>query len=351
MLYNKTDLVNTNTLNCGNVDDGNFRPEQLEASSRDVGDCVLQYIEVGNSVYDAFNDVQNTIDYVEALFAQSFVIYANDGVEMAISEINVNTVPDPYVGPTSANYRSQFQNAFNGFNGDLAHLIELDNVGGIAAGFSGLCNADPDQSMCFSGLSGLNFNNIPTYSFNIYLITHEAGHLMGSRHTHACVWNGNNTAIDGCSGFTEGACALPPSANPGTIMSYCNPNVSFAEGFHPQPTVVINNSVINANCLAPCNACDLTIASVMVVNETCDNTADGSITVTGNTSNGPITYTLSGAANASNNTGVFTGLSIGSYTVTLTDMEPNCSVDTMINIGLGCAMITVINPIYSLPAH
>ena len=46
---------------------------------------------------------------------------------------------------------------------------------------------------------------------------------MGSSHTHACVWNGDNTAIDGCAA-TEGSCArggIPPS-NGGTIMSYCD---------------------------------------------------------------------------------------------------------------------------------
>ena len=49
------------------------------------------------------------------------------------------------------------------------------------------------------------YANVPTYSWTVMVFTHEMGHLMGSRHTHACVWNGNNTQIDGC--YTpEGTC-------------------------------------------------------------------------------------------------------------------------------------------------
>ena len=90
------------------------------------------------------------------------------------------------------------------------------------------------------------------------VVTHEMGHLIGSRHTHACVWNGNNTAIDGCEGQTEGSCSLPgyPSGG-GTIMSYCHlqsVGINFNNGFGTQPGNVIRNTVANANCLTPCGS-------------------------------------------------------------------------------------------------
>ena len=56
-----------------------------------------------------------------------------------------------------------------------------------------------NNNVCYSGLANNSVITVPTYSWNVMVITHEMGHLMGSNHTHACVWNGNNTAIDGCA--------------------------------------------------------------------------------------------------------------------------------------------------------
>ena len=68
---------------------------------------------------------------------------------------------------------------------------------------------------------------------------------MGSEHTHKCVWNGNNTAIDGCY-EPEGSCVRPPAPSTGTIMSYCPRD--FAKGFGSQPGNVIRNFVKTAPC-------------------------------------------------------------------------------------------------------
>lgn len=255
VLYDDKNIYEAYDLNCAQEDDGvQYRDEMLEYNrAKAPGDCVNIYVEAGQTVYNSFgSDLTATTNFLNGVFAQSFVLYANEGITMQISEMFIWTTADPYTGPSSANYRSQFQANTGAFNGDLGHLVEVDNVGGIAAGFSGICNVDTDQSLCFSGFSGNSFNNVPTYSFNVFIISHEMGHLMGSRHTHACVWNGNATAIDGCSGFTEGGCALPPDASPGTIMSYCTPDISFTEGFHPQPQAVMLNTVNNATCLSQC---------------------------------------------------------------------------------------------------
>lgn len=98
-----------------------------------------------------------------------------------------------------------------------------------------------------------NYQSVPNYSWSVQVIAHEFGHLFGSRHTHACVWNGNNTAIDGCDpNGTEGGCPVPgiPSGG-GTIMSYCHlqaVGINFILGFRPQPGNVIRNSVAGILC-------------------------------------------------------------------------------------------------------
>lgn len=110
-----------------------------------------------------------------------------------------------------------------------------------------------------------SYSNVPSYSWSVFVVTHEFGHLFGSRHTHACVWNGNNTAIDGCSSCMESSnpsvntcnnCVVPPiPSGGGTIMSYCHlqsAGVNFNLGFGTQPGNVIRNSVENASCLCTC---------------------------------------------------------------------------------------------------
>ena len=245
------------SLECGTHDDGvGYSPEMLKAPKREkaAGDYVNIFIEVEFDVVEWLGGVSQTTTYITDLFNESAAIYAGDGVDTRISEIEINSALE--YGRTrgrrftkhsgSSQYLSQFQSDQSGFNGDLAQLVVFNNVGGVAAGFSGLCNSDRRQSMCMSGF-------VSDYFFNLQIFAHELGHLFGSRHTHACVWNGNNTAIDGCSGSTEGTCTVPPPApqNEGTIMSYCynNYGLDFEEGFHPQPAAVIQNNVIAATCL------------------------------------------------------------------------------------------------------
>ncbi|MFT7350409.1 MAG: hypothetical protein ACI9XR_000108 [Flavobacterium sp.] len=121
---------------------------------------------------------------------------------------------------------------------------------------------------------------MPTYSFIIFVIAHEFDHLLGSIHTHACAWNGNNTPIDGCgqqSRNAEGTCAqgpIPSTTVKGTIMSYCHlisgVGINFNNGFGPQPTAVILNRINNGICLSTdcINTCINTVSRIDIANET-----------------------------------------------------------------------------------
>ncbi len=258
IIYKDTDLNLSVELNCGVEDDGvGYTVEQLTPPepSEDPGDEVDIYIEAGRSVYNANGQsLPNTVAFLTNLFTQSYVLYANDGILARTSNMMIWVTPDPYDGTNSSAQLNKFQAQTEFLNGDLGHLVMMQNYGGIAAGFDGICPTNHGNSLCYSGLVGTNVQPVPIYSFNVFLISHEMGHLLGSRHTHACVWNGDNTAIDGCAGFTEGGCPLP--GNPpggGTIMSYCANTavgINFNLGFGPQPQAVILNRIEEVgNCL------------------------------------------------------------------------------------------------------
>ena len=118
-----------------------------------------------------------------------------------------------------------------------------------------LCNPYDPTRLAISGLAGF-YEDFPTYSHDVVVIAHEFGHLLGSRHTHACAWNGNGTAIDGCVPV-EGNCPNPGiPADGGTIMSYChvtNGGINLSKGFGLQPGNLIRNNVANATCLSSCD--------------------------------------------------------------------------------------------------
>ncbi len=257
IVYNDKHLIPEYNSTCATSDEATvgYRQGQLryDNANRAPGDCLRIFIEVDDDIYS--NKGANTQSFVTAFFNQSAVLYANENITIGISQIYVWTTASPFTGTNSGTLLGQFQAQYsnaNPFDGDIGHMISYSGGGGIAAGFSAICNSEIDNRMCFSGINS-SYANVPTFSWTVQVFTHEMGHLFGCRHTHACVWNGNNTAIDGCSGV-EGNCSQPgiPS-NGGTIMSYChlqNVGINFNNGFGLQPGNVMRNNVDNAICLA-----------------------------------------------------------------------------------------------------
>jgi hypothetical protein len=278
--------------------------------------CVTIYWEAAYDLFLNKGSVANVTSYLTGLFNQMATLFANDGVNVVLQEIFVWNTASPYNATTSSGKLNQFGQVRTSFNGNLAHLIDLGGTGGIAW-LNTLCSST-NYRMAYSGINS-SYSNVPTYSWSVEVVTHETGHNLGSSHTHACVWNGNNTAIDGCgqsAGYSEGSCPqgpLPPSSVGGTIMSYCHltsSTIKFANGFGPQPAELIRLRVNTATCLASCGTtCDAPIPlNVPILNAT---------SATLSWSNyGAVSYTLRWKPTSSGTWTTVTGLTGTSYPLT-----------------------------------
>ncbi|MBL0103476.1 MAG: DNRLRE domain-containing protein [Bacteroidetes bacterium] len=261
ILYNDKDMINKPVSDCHTAfDDKKYEAQQLTPHHTSLLNCIRIYWEINYDIYQDKGSMNNTINYAIGLFNESATLYLNDNIPVELSQVYIWDTPSPYTSTSTIGLLNQFQAYRNSFSGDLGSLLGYVGGGGVAASINGLCSSNLDYSQCYSMVMSA-YANVPTYSWSVEVVTHEQGHLMGSRHTHACVWNGNNSAIDGCgpsAGYPyEGSCsgAPIPSAG-GTIMSYCHmtsAGINFSLGFGTQPATVIQNNYSAASCLTPCN--------------------------------------------------------------------------------------------------
>lgn len=268
VVYRDRHLRGSPGFTCGTEDhEGIYDRRELEITGGDrTIRCVRYYWEVNHNVFLDKGDIANTTNYITGLFNQSALLFDNDGIDVTLSELFIWDVPSPYTGPGSGDFLDQFGVVRTSFNGDMAHLVGYGGGGGVAW-LNTLCNSQTRLRMAYSGINS-TYANVPTYSWSTMVVTHEAGHNLGSRHTHACSWNGNGTNIDGCGptaniAYSEGSCPIGPipTGVGGTIMSYCHliggVGINLNNGFGPQPTAVIVNAVNAASCLTACGTtCD-----------------------------------------------------------------------------------------------
>lgn len=267
LIYNDRNVTKERNFTCHTSDEGleELHDHDFETQTPRAGECVKVYIEGDYALNQVKGGVVPATNYITSLFAQVVAVYDAENIPTEISEIMVWATPDTYDQNDSGNALDQFQDNNPTFNGDLAHLFAYGGNGtGGLAWVDVLCGWSP---YAYSNIDA-NFAVYPNYSWSVEVVAHEMGHNMGSRHTHACVWNNNNTQIDDCgnvyadqngSPIEGNACyddadpILPPA---GTIMSYCHLmpgiGINLGLGFGTQPGNLIRNRYNSANCLTEC---------------------------------------------------------------------------------------------------
>ena len=150
------------------------------------------------------------------------------------------------------------------------------------------------------------------------------------------------THITGCYGDVTGSITVNATGGTGILQYSIDGGTSWHSSnvFGPlsagiyQIRVKDENECTKGDVVEILQPDPISITSESYTNITCHNADDGTVTIEAEGGTAPLTYTITGGA--SNNTGVFTGLSAGTYKVTVSDAN-------------GCAEaissdFTIINP-------
>ncbi len=339
MLYRERDLAIRNPTNCFTTEElasGDVPREHTEvvASPNAVGEPIEMYIECDYKLYqDKGSNVNNVMNYLLGFFNGVEQLYANEEVKLQVSQVLVWTVQDPEAGfatvGTTLQPFAQRMGATN-YVGDFAAYISTRPIGGgVAYLNSDACTVSKSLRSSVSGINA-TYQNVPTYSWTVNVVTHEIGHNLGSRHTHWCGWP--EGPIDGCGPtatppYTDGNCAPGPiPAQGGTIMSYCHlvsAGVNFNNGFGRYPGDVIRSFVANSPCLGNCR---MTV-SIATTNASC-GAENGKAVITATNASGAVTATWSNGQTGMN----ISNFVPGTYWVVIKDAA-GCQVTEDVIIG------------------
>lgn len=260
LLFKESRLKIQNNFSCATSDELTEETKQLisklDGDMRGLTDDIRQAniaLDLDFATYNRFGTINGASAYALSLISTVSILYLREmNIKLSVPHVNVWTTADPYTGSGSNTILTQFRNYWNsnnsGIQRTLAHLISTraGGLGGIAY-LNVLCaNTSNGFGYGFSNTNG-GFAQIPTYSWDVFVIAHELGHNFGSPHTFACTWPGG--PIDTCYPV-EGNCYNGPTIPiVGTIMSYCHLSAGAKLDFGPLPRELIRTRAESAPCM------------------------------------------------------------------------------------------------------